>query len=566
MTVRGKWLTMNDEVKWLQEYARTGSPQAFARLVEANVGLVYSAAMRQLRDHHLAEDVTQQAFLKLARKAPSLKREIVPAAWLLVTTRYLASDARRAAARRAKREQKAAQMQSNSSEPSDHDPWGDIEPLLDEALCSLSGDDRRAVTLRYLQGRDVEQVAAALNVSRDAAAQRLHRAIGRLRDSLRRHGAAVDPAALGSMMLIHALHPPPPALAASIIKSAAAVHVGVGIFSTGATMAVVSTKVKIVMTAAVLVLAFGGTATVIYKATQAPKPQVVAINPNASPSAAPLAGDESWRPQFNQLYSLAPLEVLKHVPTPFIPERNTYLNVVNHQPSGVMAPSIQEIANSNCVFNFKQQPQWSMMVYNRPFTFLEITQTLTGLRSFDFDGLGTLAALKMPGDWVRRPGTPTPACLTAIEEILARDFGRRLRFVPRTVERDVLVASGDVRIRALPKEMGWDVVAIYADKRPDTSSAGFGMRAGPVKDLLGEVGELPGIKVIDETTPKNKQCFWHYYVKPGTVLSSPIREKVLKNISDQSGISFKLERRSVETWFVELPPGIAQGRPAQPIS
>ena len=544
---------MNEEVQWLQEYARTGSPQAFARLVEANLGVVYSAAMRQLRDHHLAEDVTQQAFLRLAQKASGLKRETVPAAWLLVTTRYLAGDARRAAARRAAREQKAAQMRSNPSHTPEHDPWSEIELLLDEALCSLSSDDRRAVTLRYLQGRNVEQVAAALDVSHDAASQRVHRAIGRLRDFLQRRGATVDRAALGSLMLSRGFHPPPPALAASIVKSAAAVHVGIGVFSKGAAMAVVSTKVKVVTTAAVLALTLGGTATVVFKVTQ-PRTHVVAIgsvspSPSSAPVPIPTVSEAQWRPNFDRVYSLGPGEVLKRVPGPYIPERTAYLGKSFGNMPG---PDWAASPNSAALYTFDRQSDCNMSTRD-PLTFLGLSQALAGLRKYDFDGLGPLATLRMPGDWIRRQGTPGPQLLDGLAEILGSHFGRQVRFVPRTVERDVLVASGTVKIHSLPKEMGNDMVAVYADKRSNTNAAGFGMRAGPVSDFLGEVGELVGLKAINETTPKNKQCFWHYYVDPGTMLSQPMREKVLKNISDQSGISFKVERRPVEIWFVETP-------------
>src|SRR5688572_16741192 len=133
----------DDDSTLLTQYVRGRSESVFRRLVARHVNLVYSAALRQVRDAHLAEDVTQGVFIVLARKAHTIRSEAGLTGWLLSTTRYVASTAIRAQARRRRHEQKAASMNpetlakpaaSAAGDPTATETWEEMEPHVDEAI------------------------------------------------------------------------------------------------------------------------------------------------------------------------------------------------------------------------------------------------------------------------------------------------------------------------------------------------------------------------------------------------------------------------------------------------
>src|SRR6516164_6844045 len=107
---------MNDDMMLVREYSASQSNRAFETLVERHINLVYSVALRQVGDAHLAEDVTQAVFIILARKAGALSSKTVLAGWLCRTARYVSADALKSQRRRERREQEA-HMQAVFNDP-----------------------------------------------------------------------------------------------------------------------------------------------------------------------------------------------------------------------------------------------------------------------------------------------------------------------------------------------------------------------------------------------------------------------------------------------------------------
>jgi RNA polymerase sigma factor (sigma-70 family) len=175
----------------LSDFVANASETAFAILVDRHIGLVYSAAFRQLNDAHLAEDVTQAVFVLLARKASTISKNAILTGWLYRTACYASRDVLKSEARRRKREQDATETSNLLS--GNEERWEQSAARLDDGLARLAEKDRAALLLRYFEAKTLQEVGEALGCTEEAARKRIDRAAGKLRGYLQERNAAVPP-------------------------------------------------------------------------------------------------------------------------------------------------------------------------------------------------------------------------------------------------------------------------------------------------------------------------------------------------------------------------------------
>ncbi|MEL6965486.1 MAG: sigma-70 family RNA polymerase sigma factor [Pseudomonadota bacterium] len=180
----GRTAWMADDEADLVLAAGAGDASAFRVLVDRYAVSVRRSALRLLHDEAEAEDIAQEAFLRLWRSAATL--EIGPhgvGPWLRRVASNLAIDRLRSS----KRLDVTDEVPEEIVEPEQATvlEGQDLAARLNEALLHLPERQRAALVLFHYEGMSQREVAGAMDVSEEALESLLSRARRGLRGMLK---------------------------------------------------------------------------------------------------------------------------------------------------------------------------------------------------------------------------------------------------------------------------------------------------------------------------------------------------------------------------------------------
>jgi RNA polymerase sigma-70 factor (ECF subfamily) len=166
----------------LVEAAQGGDRLAFERLYRENERRIYGLCLRLSCDAALAEELTQEVFVRAWRKLGSFRCESAFSTWLYPLAVNVALSERRSRRRREARLLATDEPERLERTPPRPAPEQGFD--LERALASLPAGARAVFVLHDVEGRTHEEVAEMLGLAAGTSKAQLHRARRLLREVL----------------------------------------------------------------------------------------------------------------------------------------------------------------------------------------------------------------------------------------------------------------------------------------------------------------------------------------------------------------------------------------------
>jgi RNA polymerase sigma-70 factor, ECF subfamily len=163
------------------------SPEGIEALYDRYGALAHTVALRILSDHGAAEDVVQESFLSVWRRASTFEAGRGSLrSWICTIVRNRAIDRLRGDRNRTRLD---SPIESQPTEPAISDPWAAVAIELSgeavrKALAGLPSEQRQTIELAYYGGYSQSEIATAMEVPLGTVKGRVRIALDKLRGAL----------------------------------------------------------------------------------------------------------------------------------------------------------------------------------------------------------------------------------------------------------------------------------------------------------------------------------------------------------------------------------------------
>lgn len=184
---------MSNNELWLIKQSQKGNVDAFEELIKDYKKVAYNIALRVLRNKEDAEDISQEALLKVFKNIGSFNMQSTFKVWMyrIVVNTCLDFKRKKKVETYSIDEKLQTEDSELTKEISDNTNNPDVilgkkleSKMLSDAVNELEEDFRIAIVLRDLQGFSYKEIAAMLSCSEGTVKSRINRARKKLKDIL----------------------------------------------------------------------------------------------------------------------------------------------------------------------------------------------------------------------------------------------------------------------------------------------------------------------------------------------------------------------------------------------
>lgn len=160
-----------DEAEQLVERARGGDDAAFRSIFDRYADPVFNFIYRMTGRRDLAEDLAQETFVRAYRKLPQLRlrADVKLSTWLFAIAKNVARESLRSSSRDrysvALADPSVGGLRDTEPQPDDRLLGRELDLAIQDALQTLDADKRMVFTLRVMQQRSYEEIAAITGFS-----------------------------------------------------------------------------------------------------------------------------------------------------------------------------------------------------------------------------------------------------------------------------------------------------------------------------------------------------------------------------------------------------------------